>query len=314
MRLVRLLIGDFQGGGTRMSAGSKEYVIDAAAFRRNRQRAAAAYDRSSALVDEVGRRMFERLDMVRLPDGPILDLGCATGGWTRRLRERYVGSEVYGIDPAQALAAAAQPLPARSRWWRPGRRVSATAICGPLEVMPFRPGTFSLIWSNLVLQWLGRPDVAWRELGASLRGGGLLMFSSLGPDTLREVRAAWRAAGLPSPVMPFADMHNVGDALVRAGFAAPVMDMEHITLEYPDAGSLVADLRDQGAADARFDRPRGLRGPRRWRAALDALAVDGGVRATFEIVYGHAWWPEGGPPKTRDGLNIVKIHGLGAGR
>lgn len=297
-----------------MSADSEEYVIDAAAVRRNRRRAASAFERSSALADEVGRRMFERLDVVRLPEGPILDLGCATGRWTRRLREHYVGRDIYGLDPAEALVASAKAAPARSRWWLPGRRAGATAVCGPLECMPFRPGTFALIWSNLMLQWLARPDVAWRDLGASLRGGGLLMFASLGPDTLKEVRAAWRVAGLPSPVIPLADMHNVGDALVRAGFAAPVMDMEHITLEYPDAGSLVADLRNQGAADACFDRRRGLLGPRRWRAALEALATDGGARATFEIVYGHAWWPESGPAKTRDGMDIIKIQGLGGRR
>lgn len=310
----RVLIGDFQGDGTHMAAESEEYVIDASAVRRNRQRAAAAYERSSALADEVGRRMFERLDVVRLPEGPILDLGCATGRWTARLRERYGGREVFGMDPAEALLTPGQPAPARTRWWLPGRRSSGAAVCGALEHMPFRPGTFAMVWSNLVLQWLARPDFAWREIGASLRGGGLLMFSSLGPDTLSEVRSAWRAAGLPSPVMPFADMHNVGDALVRAGFAAPVMDMEHITLEYPEPQSLVADLRNQGAADARFDRRRGLVSPRRWRAALDALRVDGGVRATFEIVYGHAWWPDHGPVKTRDGLDIVKIHGLGSRR
>jgi malonyl-CoA O-methyltransferase len=310
----RVLIGGFQGGGTHMAAESEEYVIDAAVFRRNRQRAAVAYEQSCALADEVGRRMFERLEVVRLSEGPILDLGCATGRWTARLRERYTGRDVFCLDPAEALVSLARPAAARSRWWLPGRRWSGAAVCGALERIPFRPGTFSMVWSNLALQWLSRPAIAWREIGSSLRGGGLLMFSSLGPDTLGEVRAAWRAAGLPSPVMPFADMHNVGDALVRAGFAAPVMDMEHITLEYPDPQSLVADLRNQGAADARVDRRRGLASPRRWRAALGALRVDGGVRATFEIVYGHAWWPDHGPMKTRDGLDIVKIHGFGSRR
>jgi len=294
-----------------MAAESEEYVIDAAVVRRNRQRAAATYEQSSVLADEVGRRMFERLDVVRLPEGPVLDLGCATGRWTASLREHYAGRDVFGLDPAEALASLARPAPARSRWWLPSRRSQGAAICAALERMPFRPGTFSLLWSNLALQWLARPVSAWREIGASLRGGGLLMFSSLGPDTLMEVRAAWRAAGLDAPVLPFADMHNVGDALVRAGFAAPVMDMENITLEYPNPERLVADLRGQGAADARVARRRGLVTPRRWRAALDALAVDGGVKVTFEIVYGHAWWPEHGPTKTVDGLDIVKIHGLG---
>jgi malonyl-CoA O-methyltransferase len=128
---------------------------------------------------------------------------------------------------------------------------------------------------------------------------GLLMFSTLGPDTLKELRAA---AG-DARVHRFADMHDLGDWLVAAGFAAPVMDMETLTLAYRDAPALLADLRASGQTNARADRARGLAG-KRLRAAFAPLSN----RATFEVVYGHAW--KGVPRKSADGRSIVQFDRL----
>lgn len=269
------------------------------------------------MADEVARRMFERLDMVRLPGGAVLDLGCADGVWTDRLRERYPERQVVGVDPSLGLLRSRASPATRRPWWRAwaDRSAAPSTVCAQFDALPFRPGSFALAWSNLAVHWFGHPRQSWRALGVALRPGGLLMFSTFGPDTLRELRRAWPETGALSPIMPFADMHNVGDALVQAGFAAPVMDMELLTLTYPDAPALFADLRGQGATDARRGRFAGLRTPR-WRdrqvQALEGTKRGGRMEVTLEVVYGHAWWPEGGPSKTPDGHDVVRIHGLTA--
>lgn len=267
------------------------------------------------MADEVARRMAERLDVVRLPDGDILDLGCADGVWTDRLRQRFPGRQVIGLDPSRALLQAAAPAAEARPWWKAWTSPphAPPRVCAHLDTLPFRPGSFAFVWSNLAAHWFARPRRTWRAIGVSLRPGGLLMFSTFGPDTLRELRQAWASSGDGAPLMPFADMHNVGDALVHAGFSAPVMDMELLTLTYPDAEALFADLRGQGATDPRPGRFAGLRGPR-WQAGRVA-ALEGARRGerleiTLEVVYGHAWWPEGGPSRTSDGRDVVRIHGL----
>ncbi|MBL8534628.1 MAG: methyltransferase domain-containing protein [Betaproteobacteria bacterium] len=309
MRSVEQQIGSGTG------ASPEAYAIDARAVRLHRERAAARYGEFAAVADEVGARMFERLEMIRLPDGPVLDLGCASGRWTRALGQRYPGRDVFGLDPSAGLARAAVDGMAESRkWWQSLRRPASRFFCADFDRLPLRPSTFSLIWSNLAAHWFSRPASTWRELGAALRGGGLLMFSCAGPDTLVELRQAWRTAGLGVPTVPLADMHDIGDALVHAGFSAPVMDMETLTLQYRDADRLFGDLRGVGATQAAARRSPGMLTPRLWRRAVDALPRDpqGGIAVTLEVVYGHAWWPEAGPSKTRDGLDVVRIHGLGA--
>lgn len=300
------------------SSEDDQCVVDPRILRLHRDRAAARYRETSAVTDEVARRMAERLDVVRLPDGDVLDLGCADGVWTGRLRERFPGRKVIGLDPSRALMQAAVPVAEARPWWRPwaSAPVAPPRVCADLDALPFRPGSFAFVWSNLAAHWFARPRRTWRAIGVSLRPGGLLMFSTFGPDTLRELRRAWDAGGDAASVMPFADMHNVGDALVHAGFSAPVMDMEVLTLTYPDAGALFADLRGQGATDARPGRFTGLRSPR-WRAgrerALEGAKRGERVEITVEIVYGHAWWPEGGASRTSDGRDVVRIHGLARG-
>ncbi|MEI7969381.1 MAG: methyltransferase domain-containing protein [Betaproteobacteria bacterium] len=301
-----------------MSTTSDQFAIDNCAFRRNRQRSASRFGEAGFLLQESGTRMFDRLPVVRLPDGPILDLGCATGAWTRRLEAQYPGRSIVALDPAPALAAIARDGARERRgWWDSLRRASLRHVSADLGRLPFRAGSFAMVWSNLVLHWLAEPEAAWREIGSVLRPGGLLMFSLLGPDTLRELRGAWRLSGRPSPTLPFADMHNVGDALVRAGFAAPVMDMDKITVAYRRISDLVDDLRNQGATNVLAGRPRGLLGRGAWGRIADVLeprGPDEKLNMTVEVVYGHAWWPDSGPVRTRDGLDIVRIHGLGARR
>jgi malonyl-CoA O-methyltransferase len=225
--------------------------------------------------------MLERLDLVKLAPRRILDAG--SGPPQRRLLERYSGAQLVAVDFSLEMLRASRfglfrkkPLP----------------LCGDLARLPLAEGSIDLAWSNMALHWLADPLAALRELHRVLGAEGLLTFSTLGPDTLKELRAAAGAGR----VHDFTDMHDLGDMLVACGFSAPVMDMEILTMAYRDADTLLADLRDSGQTSVRADRARGLAGKsfaKRLRASLGAAP-----RATFEVVYGHAWKAVGPPAES----------------
>jgi len=213
--------------------------------------------------------MLERLDYVKIAPRRILD--AASGPPSSTLAKRYPDAEVIALDYSFAM------LRQRSAWRRlfsPQR-----AVCADLERLPVAPAALDFIWCNMALHWLGDPLPALKEFRRVLAPQGLVMFSTLGPDTLKELRAVAGAGR----VHDFIDMHDIGDMLLAAGFAAPVMDMEIIEMTYAGATRLVDDLRDTGQTNARADRPRGLAG----RAMGERLRGTGS--ATFEVVYGHAW-------------------------
>jgi malonyl-CoA O-methyltransferase len=250
------------------------------------ERAASTYDDSAVLQREIAKRMLERLDLVTLKPNVILDAGCGTGYCGRSLQERYRAARVIGIDIAYAMVRAAR---GRARWFSRQR-----FVCADAEALPFAPASADMIVSNLTLQWCN-PDVVLSEFARVLRPGGVLMFTSFGPDTLRELRAAWRAVDDYPHVHTFIDMHDLGDALVRAGFAEPVMDAELFTLTYSNVLALLHDLKTLGAHNVSPQRHHGLTGKgrfARFRAAYERYAHDGRVPATYEAVYGHAWAPE----------------------
>jgi len=226
--------------------------------------------------------MAERLDYVKLAPRRILDAG--SGPPQRMLRRRYPGAQTVALDFSLEMLRSA-------RSWKDLFRGKALALCADMERLPLRDGVVDLVWSNMALHWVADPLAAFRESARVLAPDGLLMFSTLGPDTLKELRAA---AG-EARVHVFHDMHDLGDMLVAAGFAAPVMDMEMLTLGYASAEGLLKDLRESGQTNARADRPRGLAGKAFGVRLRGALAP----RASFEVVYGHAWKP--GAPSNRHG-------------
>jgi malonyl-CoA O-methyltransferase len=187
---------------------------------------------------------------------------------------------------------------------RLGLRPAAAQVCGDFTRLPLAAGSVDLVWSNMALHWAADPPAALREFARVLAADGLVLFSTLGPDTLAELRAA---AG-EGRVHRFADMHDVGDALVAAGFSAPVMDAERLTVTYAGGEALLADLRESGQTFAAARGSRGLAG-RRLRGALGAVLEarmrDGRLPVTFEVVYGHAW--KGAPRKRADGRSIVQF-------
>jgi malonyl-CoA O-methyltransferase len=236
--------------------------------------------------------MLARLDYVKLDPALVLDAGSGTGNAIAGLLARWPRARVIALDLAMAMARRAR---ARRPWWRgllDGRGPRLAAVCGDIEQLPLAGGCASMVWSNLTLQWVNEPQAAFAEMHRVLGAGGLALFSTFGPDTLKELRAAFARADAHTHVNRFVDMHDIGDMLVDAGFADPVMDMEQLTLTYPDPAALMRDLKALGATNATRGRPRGLTGRGRYAkvlAHLKRIAVDGRLPATFEVVYGHAW-------------------------
>ena len=287
-----------------------ESPLDKRRIRANFARAASGYDTAAVLSREVCARMLERLDLVRLDPARVLDVGSGTGLAARALAQRYPQADITRVDLSLPMLRAGRPHASWASALREmfGRTASA-AVCADFERLPIRHAAMDLVVSNLVLHWSSAPELPLAELRRVLRRGGLLMFTTFGPDTLKELAAAGANARGDSPVHRFIDMHDVGDLLVKAGFADPVMDMEYLTLTYPQVEDLFRDLRETGSMSARAD-VAGLRTPR-WRARLaqryERLRTDGRLPATFEIVYGHAWKPEQGPRVTADGHAVIRV-------
>jgi malonyl-CoA O-methyltransferase len=267
--------------------------IDARAARRRFDRAAPTYAGASRLESEVGARMLERLDYVRLAPARILDAGCGPAPQAAALARRYPGARLLALDFSLPMLERARAIGWRARLL--GKRPPA-ALCASQEQLPLAAASVQLVWSNMALHWVRDARAALAEFQRVLAAEGLLMFSTLGPDTLKELRAA---AG-EARVHRFADMHDLGDWLVAAGFSAPVMDVETINVAYRDMAQLFADLRASGQVNARADRPRGLAGK-----GLRAMLERAGTRVTCEVVYGHAW--KGTPRRTADGRSIVQF-------
>ncbi len=284
-----------------------EYALDARAIRRSFGRASATYDPAAVLHARVRDELLQRLALLGFEPGCIVDLGCGTGHATRALRDRWRDARVIAVDQAPAMLAAARQ---RQGWFRRFDRV-----CADAAQLPLRTGCVDLLFSSLMLQWARDPDGVLAEVRRVLAPRGYFTFATLGPDTLRELREAWRDVDAAVHVHRFLEMHDLGDALVRAGFADPVMDVERVTLTYADLDGLVADLRATGSRNAALHRPRGLAGrTRRERLALayDRFRRDGRLPATVEIVYGQAWAPGERPPiRGRRGEAIVPVGSIG---
>jgi malonyl-CoA O-methyltransferase len=254
---------------------------------------AARFQRHDAIVREVGRRLLERLDVMRLDPRLIADVGCGAGGCREALLARCTGARWIGLDISCAMLARAVPASPLSRLL-PWRAPRAHAVCAEATALPLADGSVDLLFSNLMLHWHPQPHTVFPEWLRVLRIDGLLLFSCFGPDTLAELRRACAAAGLDARPMPFIDMHDFGDMMIAAGFAGPVMDAETIRLTYPSPQALLREVAALGG-NPRDDRAPGLVGGRRARALLAALGdlrdAQGRITLTFEIAYGHAWKP-----------------------
>ena len=277
---------------------SDEFDLGPAAVRRSFARAAQSYDEAAVLQREVLTRLLERLDVLPSAPAVVLDAGSGTGLGARALSDRYPRAHVIAVDHAEPMARRSR---ARRRWFR-----RLHGVCADARRLPLRDASVDLVFSNLMLQWLGPPDAVFLEFRRVLRPEGRLVFTTFGPDTLLELRDAWATVDDRVHVNRFIDMHDIGDALLRTGFRDPVMDAERMTVTYRDTMALMRDLKAIGAHNVNAGRPRGLTGPRRLRAmqaAYERHRAQGVLPATWEVVYGHALAPPAGTavPVTRGG-------------
>ena len=278
-----------------MSDSMEGFALDTHWVRRSFDRAADGYDAAAVLHAEVRNTLLERLELMTIQPGVVLDAGAGTGHASRALKGRYPKALVIALDSSSRML---QLAGRQQSWLRRFSRVRADA-----QALPLADHSVELIISNLLLHWCN-PDVLLAEFRRILAPQGLMCFSSFGPDTLRELRRAWAQVDPAPHVHAFLDMHDVGDAVVRAGFASPVLDVERFTLSYGDLDRVTADLRDTGARYAAVERNKGLSSPRKFaamKAAYETLRQDGRLPATCEVVFAHAWAPAArGPGRGED--------------
>jgi malonyl-CoA O-methyltransferase len=244
------------------------------------------FDAACFVHDEARGRLLERLELVRLEPRVVVDLGCATGRGANALVARYPAARVLAVDssPGMLRLAAANG----------GNAVAV--LGGDAERLPLRSHCADLVLANLVLPWC-RPDRVFAELARVLSDGGAVLFATLGPDSLQEVRAAFGAVDDRIHVHAAFDLHDLGDLALAAGLAEPVLDVDRLAVTYSDAASLVRDLRDAGAVNVAGGRRRGLTGRTRWRQFEAGLARTAGrFGVTIELILGQAWGRGPRPP------------------
>jgi malonyl-CoA O-methyltransferase len=278
-------------------------------------RAAADYDAHAVLQREVMSRLEERLGLMNIAPARVVDAGCGTGLGLRLLKARYPKADLIGLDLALPMLQVArkhdvdQGLSGFIRRLLPSSPQRPGHLCADIERLPFRTSSIDLIWSSLALQWVGEPEAAFKELHRAMAPNGLLLFSTFGPDTLKELRQAFAKVDGGTHVSRFLDMHDIGDMLVHAGFQHPVMEMELLTLTYADLKSLMRDLKGVGAHNAASDRARGMMGKSAWQKleqAYETCRKDGRLPATYEVIYGHAW--AGDKTRLEDGRQIIQFN------
>jgi malonyl-CoA O-methyltransferase len=268
-----------------------EYLIDKARVRASFNRAANTYDAAAVLQKQVREEMLSRLDLVKIVPKAILDAGCGTGHGSFGLQKRFRSAQVYSLDIALNMLQQTQmQRPWLQSWPQKILGKQQQLLCADIESLPIASNSMDLAWSNLALQWCNDLDAAFSEVARVLQPESLFVFSTFGPDTLKELRTA--TSNGHTHVSRFIDMHDIGDALIRAGFSTPVLDVEHYTLTYDDVKGVMKDLKSIGAHNATQGRARGLQGKgflSNLTQQYEQFRINNKLPATFEVVYGHAW-------------------------
>ena len=290
--------------------------LDFAEVRRAFDHAAASYDAHAVLQREVCDRLLDRLGFMTLQPQRVLDVGTGTGYGLAHLRERYAAAELCALDIAPAMLRVARArLPEPSWAQRALQRLTPHAfplthtLCADMDRLPLAASSMNLVWSSLALQWAHDLEATLKGFHRVLAPGGLLMFATFGPDTLKELRTAFAVIDDAPHVNRFIDLHDIGDMLIHAGFTSPVMEMEMLTLTYADLKTLMRDLKGIGAHNAAAARRRGLLGKSAWlrlERAYEAQRLEGRLPATFEVIYGHAW--VGDKTQREDGRQVIQFN------
>lgn len=275
------------------------FGLDRRALARSFDAASGTYERSAHLQQQVRDELLTRLDFFRLQPRTILDLGCGTGLGSAALLRRFPSAQVLALDLAPGMLRQARR---HSRWLRRFSR-----LCADANALPLADASVDLVFSSLMLQWCDAPDRVFAEIRRVLRPGGLLLFATFGPQTLHELRTAWAAVDTAPHVSLFADLQSLGNGLLHAGLAEPVLDGEQYLHFHADARDLMRELRDIGARNAAHQRRRGLTSPRQLEraiAAYETLRQPRGLPATWEVLYGAAF---GAPPRDEFGIPVSAI-------
>jgi malonyl-CoA O-methyltransferase len=268
------------------------FQLDQRQVRRHFGRAASSYEQHDVLQREVQTLLLERLDFYLQAPQRVVDVGAGTGRGSALLKQRYAKAEVIAVDLALPMLRATKH---HSSWLKPLIRV-----CAEATALPLADHSVDVLHSNLCFQWIDNLPPLFAECVRVLKPGGLLVFSTFGPDTLKELRAAWAEADQQPHVSRFLDMHDVGDAVLAAGLRDPVLDVQRYTLTYSEPRKLLQELQGLGATNADCSRARGLTGKTRYQrmlAAYEAMRVGGRIPATWEVVTAHAWGPPVGQPR-----------------
>jgi malonyl-CoA O-methyltransferase len=282
-----------------------EFHIDRRQVRHNFSRAAASYEQHDVLQREVQQLLLGRLDFYLQQPERVIDVGAGTGRGSALLKKRYPKAQVLALDLALPMLRTARQ---HVSWLKPFQRV-----CAEATALPLPDHSVDVLHSNLCFQWVDDLAALFGECVRVLKPGGLLTFSTFGPDTLKELRAAWASADQQPHVSRFLDMHDVGDAMINAGLRDPVLDVDRYTLTYSEPRALLKELQGLGATNADRSRERGLTGKRHYRQMLEAyeaMRVDGRVPATWEVVTAHAWGPPPGQSRRLPGGGEVASFSL----
>lgn len=243
------------------------------------------YEPAAVVQQEIGERLFERLDYFKQKPMSILDLGCGPGGFSKQLKKQYPRAMVVGFDLALDMLKQAK---SKQKWLR-----KWPLVAGDMAKLPFARGVFDLIFANQVLHWSPSIPLVLSELNRIMKPEACLMFSTLGPDTFREIRQAWARVDNYAHTNDFIDMHDMGDHLMAQRFLDPVVDMEMLTVHYPSLPKLLQALKAQGVRNVNHARNPGLTGKRVRQHFEKEMAAfktqDGKFPLTYEVVYGHAW-------------------------
>jgi malonyl-CoA O-methyltransferase len=293
-----------------------EAELDFAEVRRAFDHAAASYDEHAALHREVCDRLLERLDFMKLQPERVLDVGTGTGFGLSHLRSRYAEADLCALDIAPAMLKAARARLPQPGWTQralqrltPHPSRLTHLVCADMERLPLATNSMNLVWSSLALQWAHDLEATLRGFHRVMAPGGLLIFATFGPDTLKELRASFAAIDDAPHVNQFIDLHDIGDMLIHSGFASPVMEMEMLTLTYADLKTLMRDLKGMGAHNAALSRRRGLLGKSAWsrlERTYESQRLEGRLPATFEVIYGHAW--AGDKTQREDGRQVIQFN------
>jgi len=264
-----------------------EKQFEQSRVRRSFDRAADTYSKAAVLQHEISERLLEALDVVRLDARQVLDAGCGTGEAFSKLQQRFNKAQVVAMDLSENMLSHVRS--------RGGLFKRPDCVCAELESLPFADASFDLVFSSLAIQWCNSHADVFSEVHRILRPGGLFVFTSFGPDTLKELRKAWAEIDEDAHVNQFIDMHDLGDELLRCSFAEPVMHAENLVVQYQQLRHLLQDLRDIGANVTEHGHRTGLMTPalvQRLEQNYEQFRDDDVLPASYEVLYGHAWKAE----------------------